>query len=351
LSIKVLQSEPYFDIKTLQKYDTEGMYKIYDMWPQIAKESYQANLVSIELENVNHIIFCGMGGSGALGDIFSSILSKTKIHVSVVKGYILPKTVDSDSLVVATSASGNTVETLTVLESAKKLGSNTISFSFGGKMREFCKKHGLEHRNLLMPHSPRASLTSFLYSMLKVLEPVLPIKGQDVTESIFQLEKTREKISSSNLTEFNPALDLASWITETPIIYYPYGLQAAAIRFKNSLQENSKMHVIVEEILEASHNGIVTWELPSKIKPILIEGTEDNIKTKERWIIFKEYFEERGIDFREVFSGSGSILSKIINLNYLLDYTTIYRAALSGINPSPVKSIDYIKKKLMVNEN
>lgn len=61
-----------------------------------------------------------MGGSGALGDIFSSVLSKTNIHVNVIKGYHLPKTVDSNTLVVTTSISGNTVETLTVLDSAKK---------------------------------------------------------------------------------------------------------------------------------------------------------------------------------------------------------------------------------------
>ena len=346
MSIKTLQSKRFFDFATLEKYDTKKMYKIYDMWPQIAKESYQINRDSIELKDVEHVMFCGMGGSGAVNDIFASILSKTKIHVSIVKGYVLPKTADADTLVVATSASGNTVETLTVLNSAYNLGCKTIAFSNGGKMEEFCKKHRIEHRHVLMPHSPRASLTSFLYSMLRVLEPVIPIKSEDISESISQLEKTRREICSLNLSETNPALDLARWITEYPIIYYPHGLEATAIRFKNSLQENAKSHVIVEEILEASHNGIVSWEIPSGIKPILIEGKDDNIKTKERWIIFKEYFEKNGIDYREIFSVNGSILSKIVNLNYLFDYTTIYRAVLSGINPSPVQSIDYVKSKL-----
>ena len=74
-----------------------------------------------------------MGGSGTIGDILSSILSKTNIHVTVVKGYLLPKTVDSKTLVVATSMSGNTNETLTTLKSAIKITDNVMSFSDGGK--------------------------------------------------------------------------------------------------------------------------------------------------------------------------------------------------------------------------
>ncbi len=80
-----------------------------------------------------------MGGSGAIGSIFASILSKTNIHASIVKGYILPKTVDSETLVV-TSVSGNTDETLTILNAASKQNCKIISLSSGGKMKEFCVK-------------------------------------------------------------------------------------------------------------------------------------------------------------------------------------------------------------------
>ncbi len=73
---------------------------------------------------------------------------------------------------------------------------------------------------------------------------------------------------------------------------------------------------------------------------------DDYIKTKERWKILKEYFEENNIDYKEIFSVKGSILSKIVNLVYLLDYATIFRAVLSGVNPTPIKSIDFVKSKL-----
>ena len=106
------------------------------------------------------------------------------------------------------------------------------------------------------------------------------------------------------------------------------------------------MHAFSEDIIEACHNGIVAWERPSKLKPILIQGDDDYIKTKERWKIVKEFLELRNIDYKEIHSVNGSILSKLINLIYLLDFSTIYRAVLSEIDPTPIDPIDFVKRKL-----
>lgn len=322
------------------------MYAIYDKWPQIAKESFESEKDSADYDNINHIIFAGMGGSGAIGDTFGSILSKTSIHVNVVKGYTLPETANTDTLVVAVSASGNTIETLTVLESAHKLGCKIIAFSSGGRMQEYCKKNNLEHRIVPTHNSPRASFTSYLYTILNVLHATLKIKKSDIMESINELENMKKKISALNLTDTNPSLNLAKWIIGTPIIYYPFGLQSVAIRFKNSLQENTKIHAATEDVIEFCHNGIVAWENNSEHQPILIQGVDDYVKTKERWTIIEEFFSENKIEYWKITSLSGSILTKIINLIYLLDYASIYKSALIGVDPSPVKSIDYIKEKI-----
>ena len=322
-----------------------GMYKIYDTWPQIAKKAYESSTVEKEFKNIDHVVFAGMGGSGAIGEVFSSILSKTNIHVSIVKGYMLPNTVDSNTLVVTTSITGNTVETFSVLKSAKKRGVKLIAFSSGGKIGQYCQKHNIEYRNIEMIHSPRVSFMWYLFSIIRSLQPVINLKKSDVSESIKSLENLRKKIFSGNLNSTNPALDLARWITGMPIIYYPWGLHAAAIRFKNSLQENAKLHTMAEDILEASHNGIVSWEKKSIVQPILIQGKNDHPKTKERWNIFKEYFKENNIPYYEVLSVNGSILSKLVNLIYLLDYSSIYLSMINKTDPSPTRSIDYVKTK------
>ncbi len=334
------------DLSTLKKYDTQKMYAIYDKWPEIARASFESEQDKISFDNINHIVFAGMGGSGAIGDIFSSILSKSKIHVNVVKGYVLPKTADPNTLVVLISVSGNTAETFSILESAHEINCKIIVFSSGGKMIDFCIKNKIQHRIIPQIHSPRTSFTNYLYTILKVLHGTLDIKQSDILESITELEKISVKINSSNLTDSNISLNLAKWVSGTPMIYYPLGLQSIGIRFKNSLNENAKMHAFAEDIMEACHNGVVSWESKSNFQPILIEGYNDHIRTKERWQILKKLFHLNDVKFKEIISVEGGILSKLVNLIYLLDYATIYLAIKLGIDPTPVKSIDFIKKNL-----
>ena len=334
------------DYNDLREIDSSKMHEIYDEWPKMARKAYEYDHEFQKFDNISHIVFIGMGGSGAIGDIFKSILSRTKIHVTVVKGYIIPKTVDNKTLVIPISISGNTVETLASLKSAKKLNAKILSFSSGGEMKNFCIENNIQHKEISMIHSPRSSFVIFLFSMLKILKLILPIKEAEITEAMESMEETNKNICYQNMTEQNVALQLAQSITKIPLIYYPYGLESAAIRFKNCLQENAKIHAAAEDVIEECHNGIVSWEKKSNFIPILIQGSDDHIKTKERWIILKKYFNANSIEYLEVKSIKGGILSKIINLIYLLDYTSIYVALLSKTDPTPVKSIEFIKQNL-----
>ena len=334
-----------YNTSMLKKYDKSKMHKIYDIWPTAAKEFSTMNFEQVDFKNIDHVIFTGMGGSGAVGDCLYAILSQKNIHLSIVKGFHLPKTADSKTLVIATSASGDTLETIEVFSNAKKAGCKLIGFSYGGKLMQYCQKNKIEHRKIPIYHSPRASFPNYLYSILNVLEQILPIHKNEINESITTLEKTQKKINSSNLDD-NPAIDIASWICGIPIIYYPMGLQAAATRFKNSLQENVKTHAIVEDVIEACHNGIMSWETKSNVCPILLQGKDDYIKTKILWKIIKDYFKKNKIDYLNITSVNGNILSKIVNLVYLLDYSTIYRAVITKVDPAPVSSINFVKRRM-----
>ena len=325
------------------------MYAIYDKWPEIAQESWEFTIEPIQFKGINHIVFAGMGGSGTIGDLFNAIFSKTNVHVTMIKGYVLPKTLNANTLVVCTSVSGNTVETLSILEQINNMNCKKIAISSGGKIEKFCNENSITYFKTAMMHSPRGSFPIFLYRLLHILESILPLTKDEIVESIQELKKLKKQISSSNLNESNPALDIAHWITGIPIILYPHGFQAAAIRFKNSLQENAKSHVMVEDVMETCHNGIVAWEKISNVLPILIEGKEDHVKTKERWLILKEFFQQNNIEYKEINSVKGNILSKLVTLMYLLDYSSIYKAVLENTDPSPVKSIDYIKNKISFN--
>tara|TARA_B100000029_G_scaffold472368_1_gene512816 strand:+ start:348 stop:1358 length:1011 start_codon:yes stop_codon:yes gene_type:complete len=333
-------------IEDLEKIDTKAMFRTYDKWPDIAIESFETEYEKFDAREIDHIVFAGMGGSGSIGDTISAILSKNDIHVSNVKGYLLPKTVDSKTLVIITSISGNTNEPLTILERAKDTDAKIASFSSGGKMELFCKSNNIFHKKIPMVHSPRASFPSFLFSILNILEPILPIKKGDIKESLSKLQKTKMNIFSENLISDNKSLELANFIKNIVCVYYPVGLQAAAVRYKNSLQENAKIHAMTEDIIESCHNGIVPWEVNSDISPVFIQGQDDYVKTKERWRIFEEFFEKNDLQYYRVSSLEGSIISKITNLVYLLDYSSIYSSVLNNIDPSPVNAIDFIKQRL-----
>ena len=109
-------------ISDIQRYDSKKMYETYDKWPEISQENYfSTRLSKIQFKNIDHIVFAGVGGSGTIGDVISSILSKNDIHVNVVKGYLLPKTVDSNTMIITTSVSGNSKEALTVFTKCKKI--------------------------------------------------------------------------------------------------------------------------------------------------------------------------------------------------------------------------------------
>ena len=121
------------------------------------------------------------------------------------------------------------------------------------------------------------------------------------------------------------------------------GLQSNASSKDELILDLEKAKKILFETRPTAIN--LKWGL-EKIMNVANNGTDDYIKTKERWEILKEFFEKEEIDYKEVFSISGSILTKLINLIYLFDYTSIYKAVLTGIDPTPVKAIDFVKKRL-----
>ena len=334
------------EFKKLKKNDLSKMHIVYDTWAKRANETYKNSNKSIKLQKTSHLVFAGMGGSGAIGDVFGAILSKTNIHVSIVKGYNLPNTVNKDTMVIITSVSGDTKETVEILRKSIKIGTKIIVFSGGGKLKELCKIKNIDHINIIKDHSPRASFIKFLFSMLGVLKPILPIEEKDIMESIRELKKISKTIHSENFSESNQAIQIAKWIKCTPIIYYPFGLQAAATRFKNSLQENCKMHVITEDVIEACHNGIVAWEKDRNFQPIFLRGADDQENTIMLWKALKKYMKKNKIQYKEIFTVKGNILTKLVCMIYLLDYSTIYLSSKLGIDPSPVKSIEFIKKEL-----
>ncbi len=140
------------NIEEIQKFDPQKMYQVYDKWATLARDAYENSFSKIEFDNIDHVVLAGMGGSGAIGDIIAAILSRENFHVSTVKGYLLPKTVDDKTLVIAISISGNTRETLSILDYKSKSSAKFIGISSGGIMEKKCAENSIPYYNITMNH-------------------------------------------------------------------------------------------------------------------------------------------------------------------------------------------------------
>jgi len=135
------------DKNLLKKYDSGLMHEAYDQWPKMALDNYKRKIeFDMDFEGIDHVAFAGMGGSGAAGEVIRGVLSKSNYHTTIIKGYTLTHTVDSNTLLIATSVSGNSEEPLTILEQIKNLEQRLWEY----QQVVNCKKYV---RNIIIPIS------------------------------------------------------------------------------------------------------------------------------------------------------------------------------------------------------
>lgn len=321
----------------------------YDHWPQYCKEAYEMN-ADLDCNDINQIIFTGMGGSATSGEIISYLFNhKKSLKVQVAKGYHLPNGVDNKTLIIASSVSGNTEETLSTLMEAIKYDAKVIAISSGGKMEKLCKERLINHVKIKMLGLPRATLPYLLYVQLRIIRNLVNVTDGLVFESIRDLKQLSTKIRSSSEIQSNAAKQLAVWmINGLPACYCSPLVRPVANRFKNSLNENAKMHAIIDDILESSHNAIEAWSCKSEItlKPILVPCSNDDQNVNRRFKIVEQYLTSKGYDVYKVPKIGSNLLGNMLCLVYFLDYVSIYLAFLRNIDPSSTPSIDFIKNNL-----
>lgn len=327
-----------FDGKSIND-KTQEMINVYENWPKYAQESYDnAKPIKVKFEK---IIFCGMGGSGLVFDILSSLILDKQVIIN--KGYVLPKNI-SNSLMIFNSASGDTIETITALKTALKSKNKIIAFSSGGKLENFCKKNKITHIKYDMQSSPRASLPVSLYTILGTLSDSFGIKKSMITKSIKSLHDAKKKIFEN--VDSNPAINLAEFIKDGPICYHSPELFPVALRFSQDFQENCKKFATQGDVIESCHNFINSWETLTNFSPILLRGCNDDKNTIKRFEVWIEYFKTRGISYKELYSIKSDLLTQFMTLMYEMGLSTIYHAVQNDIDPTLLEAIDFVKARV-----
>lgn len=333
-------------------YDQGNLHLIYEKWPEHFRDAARIYCKpDHDVDFYNSIVLCGVGGSATSCDILNDLVQSFSARVPsiVLRRQYMPYYVNKHSLVIVNSVSGNTQEAISMVEEASDRNAEVICISSGGRLKEMSANNG--HRHIEIPNLgvPRASLPYLIMPGLRLINPFL---NESLDEDISSIEKNISNIAkdiSSNVPlQSNIAKKIASFLegSSVAMCFTSPSLVSVGTRFKNSLNENAKVHCIKESVLEASHNEVVPFTYNNAFvrKVLLVRNIYEQPIVNERFKKIKSFLTKIGQPLMEVNAGEKNLFSTIISLIYILDYSSIYLALSRKIDPSPTPAIDILKK-------
>ncbi|MBI86936.1 MAG: bifunctional phosphoglucose/phosphomannose isomerase [Candidatus Marinimicrobia bacterium] len=341
----------------LEKYDKENMFDSIWNFSDNLKEALDIG-EKINIKNkyskIHNVVIAGMGGSAIGGDIVSVLENvNIKIPYFVCRDYSIPAWVSSKSLVICSSYSGNTEETISAFYKAKDKGAYICGITTGGTLLHLLEENKRDIIKIPSGLQPRAAIAYSFIPIIKFLEKVGIIRTDLTTwikKCIDSLEKNR-LIYGKEGNE-NPIYELANQIyKKIPIIYSDTStMRINAVRLKGQLNENGKMLAYCNEIPELNHNEIVGWQNNQDIFKNLcvlwLEDESDNIRTKIRKDITETILNEVNIDQYSIQINGDLFQERFLNMIHYGDWLSFWCAILHETDPSPVKKIDRLKNEL-----
>jgi len=338
------------DLDRISKTDRSDMLGTIRGFPDQLRTSLSRS-VKLRFEG-DKVCFCGMGGSAMGGDILSEYLSeRSEKVVSVVRGVKLPAWVDGDTLTVMMSYSGNTQEALALFGDAEERGSPIVAITSGGELLKRCKQAELPVIVVPSGIQPRAALGYLLGSAATVLESAgVSTPRSDIGGMLGRLESYRDTLVPWIPIGKNVAKRIAKkLLSKVPIIYAPKSIRPAATRWQTQINENAKMMASSGEIPEIDHNQIVGWiEDTRKTKCVPVVLDNDSCGDLIGRIVdgTVDMLRNRGLDLEVIDLPGDDNLEAMIHGIVLGDFVSFYLAMLKGIDPTPVASIQELKRRI-----
>ena len=304
---------------------------------------------------IKNILITGMGGSAIGGDFVATLSDKfCQIPIIVNRSYEIPNWVNEDTLVISSSYSGNTEETLTALDLVCGKNAHIIAVTTGGKLLEIAEKNNFDIVNVTPGLQPRAALGLSMALNLLLLEKI-GLVSDNVMTQFFENSLDKLKSVSNQYSTFsndNPAIQFAELIHDKfPIIYAGEGWQAnCALRMRGQLAENAKILGSNLNFPEQNHNEIEGWTCNKDIikNTIIcwILDKDDHIQVQKRMKITKELLSEYPSNQIELKTEGNSEIERALCLIHLIDWISYYSALLNKVDPTPVERITELKNKL-----
>ncbi len=305
----------------------------------------------------DRVVTLGMGGSGIAGNILQAVGTATlPVPVTVLKHYRTPAFVNDRTLAFALSYSGDTEETVEMARGALAAGATLVAISSGGELARLAQESGSLHvpcpDDILMPRLALGALVAPLFVVLFRMG-MLPEAHAGLLRAQEQLARRRDQCKPSVEGVRNPARELARMIGRTiPIVYGSGGLGGvAALRWKQSVNENAKAPAFWNEYPELDHNEVCGWGQHGDVTRQVFTLVElrhglEHARLEQRAVATRELIEEALVQVLMVEAEGEGRLAQLLDLIHVGDWASYYLALDNDVDPGPIDAINQLKASL-----
>lgn len=308
---------------------------------EIAKNSK----INAPIHEIRNVLICGMGGSGIGGKLVSQwIEQEINVPVTICQDYTIPAFVDKHTLLIASSYSGNTEETLSALDEAIKKGAQIKAITSGGALKDFCDKNGYDRILVRGGNQPRAAIGYSLVQLIHIFESLNLISPKVMQDLI----KGRDMIDANLAAHQEEGKRIADFFFgKVGVIYSEAKYEAVAVRARQQLNENCKYLAWSIAIPEMNHNELVGWGGGDDRFAALFLETEDvNPKNGKRMELSKEIISKKTKNVYTLKAKGNSLVERSLYFINVLDWASYYLVDMNKVDVFDIKAIDYLKESL-----
>jgi glucose/mannose-6-phosphate isomerase len=342
------------DLALYRRLDSSGMLGHLQRFPtqcRLAWEKVSSFDLPPEYRLVDKVVILGMGGSAIGGDLVRRLaLAGSSVPVWVNRDYGLPPFVDGDSLVIASSYSGNTEETLSAFTASLQTPARKLVITAGGKLKHMADKEGISVFTIDYQAPPRAAFPHSFVPLVGIFRKLglLGDKSADLESALEALDKLAGRLAETTPLARNPAKRLATSLRGKLIVIYGGELLSeVARRWKTQFNENSKAWAFFELFPELNHNAVAGYDFPPELKDkIFVVLLYSNLLSPRCRLHYKaaaELLAKSGIGYELVEAVGETALAQMLNLVLLGDYASFYLAMLNQTDPTTLAAVDFIK--------
>lgn len=343
--------------ETYSSLDSSGIRERLRKLPRHCEEAWRISQtvpLPVAPAPVQHVVIGGMGGSAIAGDFTADLAAaQGALPISVVRDLHMPFALNSNTLFIACSYSGETQETLSLFHQALAAGSQVMVISSGGRLTEEAQSRGIPALRIDAPGEPRNATTYSLLLLLGVLHRLDLVRTGDdaVRTSAEDLQKRVAQLEEGVPTRDNPAKLLAAELKDKLILVYGGGLfTGMARRWKTQLNENAKVWAFFETIPELLHNAVESFgtaEGPgSQLMVMLLQPRVEERDVNPHYQVVSQLLGRNGVPNRILQGETTNSLSQLLTMLLMGDYVSYYLAMLRGVDPSLIPAVQAAKEGL-----